>query len=194
MGLLRPQPLSICCEGTPCALIREGTVTAPEAGWYIDPAEATHQRWWNGETWTEHQRPVLQTAPPQSPEAASAAKPQEYVTMTANSREYMRMASQSGAASGGPMLPLYRGEKDREIRRSNSFAYTGCVLALVGFLFNPFAIPSILGIVFSAIGLAKSHDLESVQKVTGRGTAIAGIVIGLAGLAFFGWRLTQVFA
>ena len=62
---------------------------------------------------------------------------------------------------------------------------------MLGFLFNPFAILSVLGIIFSAIGLAKANDLDSVRKVTGRGTAIAGLVIGVFGLASFTWLLAQ---
>ena len=100
------------------------------------------------------------------------------------------MASYSRGATALAPKPT-RVERDRQIRRNNSFAYTGCVLALLGFLINPFAILSILGIIFSAIGLAKSHDLDGRQKVTGRGTAITGIVVGLLGLVVFGWLLTQ---
>jgi hypothetical protein len=85
-----------------------------------------------------------------------------------------------------------RSAKDRELRRNNSMAYTGLVLALVGFLFNPLAIPSILGIVFSSIGLAKANELEgSGYRVIGRGTAIAGLIVGLAGLGFMLFRVSQ---
>lgn len=104
------------------------------------------------------------------------------------------MTQHSPETSSRVFLPLYRGAKDGEIRRNNSFAYTGCVLALVAFLFNPLAILSILAIVFSAIGLAKSHDLDAQRKVTGRGTAIAGLILGLVGVAFVGSRLATVFA
>jgi hypothetical protein len=95
----------------------------------------------------------------------------------------------TGTGTGTGTAKLTHREKDRQIRRNNSF--TGCVLSLVAFLFNPFAILSILGIVFSAIGLAKSHDLDGRHRVTGRGTAIAGIIVGLLGLAAFAWVLAQ---
>ena len=104
------------------------------------------------------------------------------------------MAEQSPQPSPRVFLPLYRGAKDGEIRRNNSFAYTGCVLALVAFLFNPLAILSILAIVFSAIGLAKSHDLDAERKVSGRGTAIAGLILGLIGVAYVGSQLATAFA
>lgn len=101
------------------------------------------------------------------------------------------MASYHGGAKIAVAPKPNRVERDRQVRRNNSFAYTGCVFALLGFLINPFAILSILGIIFSAIGLAKSHDLDGRQKVTGRGTAIAGIIVGLLGLVAFGWMLAQ---
>ncbi|WP_241992536.1 hypothetical protein [Cryobacterium lactosi] len=94
--------------------------------------------------------------------------------------------------------PLYtpqatRKERDREIRRNNSMAYTGLVMALISCLINPVAIPSVLGIIFSAIGLAKSGELEGagVQR-TGRGTAIAGLVVSIASTAWTLWRISTL--
>jgi hypothetical protein len=88
--------------------------------------------------------------------------------------------------------PLTRKEKDRQIRRNNSFAYTGLVLALVGLLVNPFALLSVLAVVFSAIGLARAESLVGRPHVTGRGTAIAGMIVGVAGLAFFAWSWVRL--
>jgi hypothetical protein len=40
---------------------------AAAAGWYIDPTDATQQRWWNGVEWTETRAPAqVQTPPPYS--------------------------------------------------------------------------------------------------------------------------------
>lgn len=103
------------------------------------------------------------------------------------------MGNYSRESEEGFRLKLSRGEKDRQTRRNNSFAYTGCVLALLGFLFNPFAILSVLAVIFSAIGLARSHDLDGQTRITGRGTAIAGLVIGLVELGLFAWKLSQAF-
>ncbi|KIP51488.1 DUF2510 domain-containing protein [Leucobacter komagatae] len=30
----------------------------PEAGWYLDPADETLQRYWDGSAWTEHVEPA----------------------------------------------------------------------------------------------------------------------------------------
>lgn len=84
---------------------------------------------------------------------------------------------------------MTRAEKDRAVRRNNGFGYTGLVLALVSFLFNPLAIPSILGVVFGAIGLARASSLEERTRATGRGASIAAIVISLIALGFFLWNL-----
>jgi hypothetical protein len=157
---------------------REATMTVPAAGWYIDPQDGRHLRWWSGQSWTEHKSPnpnhLPQSLPVDQPSAA-----------------YVPMATTRGQFATEIPSKLTRAEKDRQIRHNNSLAYTGCVMSLVAFFINPFAVVSILGIVFSAIGLAKSHDLDGRQRVTGRGTAITGIVLGLVGLAAFAWSLLR---
>lgn len=135
----------------------------PGPGWYSDPQDASQSRWWDGSVWTEHQKLAEPVVSPQ---------PQPYVPSASSIRE--------------PVLSVYSGDKDKEIRRNNSMAYTGLVLALVALLINPFAILSILGIVFSAIGLAKSYDHErDGAKTHGRGTAVWGIIVGIVGLIAF---------
>lgn len=42
----------------------------------------------------------------------------------------------------------------------NGFTITGLVLASVGFLLNPLALLSIIGIVFGGIGIAKSKNTK----------------------------------
>ena len=153
-------------------------MTIPSPGWYIDPENAEQLRWWSGESWTEHKSPNPQ-ASADAPAAVEVLDP-----------SYVPMGNRY-AASGTDEVKLTHREKDKLVRRHNSFAYTGCVLSLIAFLFNPFAVLSILGIVFSAIGLAKSHELDGRSRVTGRGTAIAGIILGLVGLAAFAWAISR---
>lgn len=144
-------------------------MTMPAPGWFSDPQDELQLRWWNGSAWTEHRQPRV--AEPSSP------------TPT-----YIPFASQSPEQS----RPLSRADKDTAIRKNNSMAYTGLVLSLVALLINPFAVLSILGIIFSAIGIAKSHELEGAgQSTHGRGTAIAGIIVGIAGLLFFAFFAFQ---
>jgi hypothetical protein len=155
-------------------------VTVPGPGWYEDPQDAKLVRWWDGTRWSEHTHDRAPQSAPVSDSAATEIPAEPYVPM-------------GGYGTTQVVEPqLTHKEKDRQTRKNNSLAYTGTVLALVGFLFNPFAILSILGIVFSSIGLAKSHELAGAgYKVTGHGTAIAGIIVGLAGLALFAYNISR---
>lgn len=70
-------------------------------------------------------------------------------------------------------------EKQNEVQTSNSnklegFTITAIVLASVGFLINPFSTLSIIGIVFSAVGLAKSANK------TNKTWAIISLVVSIA--------------
>ncbi len=95
-------------------------------------------------------------------------------------------------ASAAVPQKLTRAQKDKEIRRNNSFGYAGLVLSLVAFIFNFFAIPSVLGIVFSSIGLARAQNLEGKSRVTGRGTSVAGLIVGIVALGTFVWNIIRV--
>ena len=50
----------------------------------------------------------------------------------------------------------------------------GFVLALIGLFINPLAIPSVLGVIFSAIGLGGKT----------KGLSIAGLVLGIIGVVY----------
>lgn len=147
-------------------------MTLPVAGWYEDPQDATRLRWWDGVRWgaiAPEPRPVVHGAtaptwnlPPRPP------APSEY-----------RVVHEE---------PL-RGRKarvarDRATRAANPFGYAGLVLALVAFIFDLMAIPSILGVVFGAVGLARASQLTG-QRVTGFGVSVAAIVLGLIAGGFF---------
>ncbi len=80
------------------------------------------------------------------------------------------------------------------MRRNNPFAYTGLLLALIAFLIDPFAIPSLLGTIFSVIGIVRASTVDPAVRYNGRVTSIIGLVLGLAGLALFGASLARVFA
>lgn len=166
-------------------------MTAPDAGWYPDPADALRVRWWSGAAWTEHVRPHPERVvpvPPSPPatlaQSATPAQPAYKVPATPITRP--------GAASAAAARPLGRADRERQMRRNNPFAYTGLLLALIAFLINPFAIPSLLGTVFSAIGIARAAGIDPAVRYNGRVTSIIGLILGLAGLALVGWRLTQV--
>jgi hypothetical protein len=136
-------------------------MSMPPAGWYADERSQAHERWWNGDAWTEHLRSRETLIP-------SALPADNWNTASHTSRI----------------------QRETAVKKNNSMAYTGLVLALIGLIINPFAIPSILGTVFAAIGLARANEL-SAQRVSNHGTGIAvtGIVLGLVGLVFFAVNL-----
>jgi hypothetical protein len=45
-------------------LRQEAIATAPAAGWYPDPANASASRWWDGSGWTDHVQPAAVAAVP----------------------------------------------------------------------------------------------------------------------------------
>jgi hypothetical protein len=103
------------------------------------------------------------------------------------------MAGYGGQPVFAPLpQKLTHAQKDKEVRRNNILGYAGLVLSLVALLVNFFAVPSILGIIFSSIGLARAQSLEGRSRVTGRGTSIAGLVIGIAALGFFAYNLIRI--
>ena len=69
-----------------------------------------------------------------------------------------------------------------ENKKTNGLAITGLVLGIVAMLFNPFAILSILSIIFSIIGLVKVKTLGS-----GKGLAIAGLILGIIATIWFAY-------
>jgi hypothetical protein len=65
----------------------------------------------------------------------------------------------------------------------NTMAIVGFIMGIIGVLYNPVMIPSILGIVFSAIGMKNfNRDLES-----NRWMAITGLVLGIIGTVYTGF-------
>lgn len=180
-----------------------GILETPTAGWYPDPADATGLRWWDGLGWTEYAKPGAPAAPaipvpPLVPEypstpASSAIAPNYAATPShaaapnypATTPNYAAMPSYgSPHAAAGPPAKLSRAEADRAVRRNNGFGYAGLVLALIGMIFNPLAVPSILAIIFGGMGLARARSLEGqgTRKQTGLGFSIAALILGILGV------------
>ncbi|WP_104474673.1 DUF2510 domain-containing protein [Microterricola pindariensis] len=159
----------------------------PTAGWYPDPADATALRWWDGLGWTEYAKPGALAAPtaPAAPLAPAVPAPQQFP-------QYSSMPASYATAPGTlreqtivyPPAKLSRTEADRAVRRNNGFGYAGLALALFGLIFNPLAIPSVLGIIFGSMGLVRARALEGqgVTKQTGLGFSIAALILGILGL------------
>lgn|GEM_PF-971224 len=161
-------------------------MTTPAPGWYSDPADGRMVRWWAGDGWTEHVRPFPEPAP--APQPPNPAFGQQYRTAQPSWQQ-----TAQPTYTREPRMTIARGEKDRQVRRNNPMAYLGLVFSLLGLIVNPFAILSILGIVFSSIGWAKSGELSSVVRYSGKVTAIIGVILGVATLAYFGWTFSRAF-
>lgn len=71
-------------------------------------------------------------------------------------------------------------EKTPVVKKTQGFGIAGFVLGLVGLVSTTF-IPSLLGLIFSAIAL-KKYDVE---KNKNKGFATAGLVLSIIALAFF---------
>ncbi len=69
----------------------------------------------------------------------------------------------------------------------SGFAVAALPLGIVGLPLFMLAVPSILAVVFGILGIRQTGD----GSRTGRGMAIAGLVLGLVGVAFasllWGW-------
>jgi hypothetical protein len=65
--------------------------------------------------------------------------------------------------------------------RTNNFAVASLVLGIVGVLMCFLFVPSILAVIFGAVGLSQIKQQPFVYR--GRGLATAGLVLGLIGVA-----------
>ncbi|WP_158603902.1 DUF2510 domain-containing protein [Cryobacterium tepidiphilum] len=161
-------------------------MTQPDAGWYNDPDDTTSLRWWNGVSWSEQTKERVKQAGPTIAEPAAMASGGNFPSVAPY------VPGSSYAATAPRDHRPNRKEKDRQTRKNNPMAYTGLFLSVLALLINPLALLSVLGIIFSAIGLAKSHELDGLRvRVTGKGTAIGGLIVGSIGVVLFGWFLTH---
>ena len=88
-------------------------------------------------------------------------------------------AALAGAVPGpGPLAPL---SSYRPSPPTNSMAITGLVMGCLSIMCCP--VLGILGIIFSAMALSELKG-QSVQ--TGRGAAMAGLVLSILSFAFYG--------
>jgi hypothetical protein len=71
--------------------------------------------------------------------------------------------------------------RDGQFRNVNPIGYVGVALGFVSLLFNVFCVPSVLALIFSAIGIGQAQVLRrSGRRVTGLGWCVAGLIMGVA--------------
>jgi hypothetical protein len=130
--------------------------SAPPAGWYPDPEDATRTRYWDGTAWAAPQ----ETVPLPGAAIADAPAP---------------VGAATGAfppATGLPYAPV------PPVRETEGFAIVALVLGVLGF-FTAF-ITSIPAVIFGFI--ARSRVKKSGKD--GAGMALAGIITGFVGIFF----------
>ena len=68
---------------------------------------------------------------------------------------------------------------------TNTWAVVGFIMGLLGWVFNPFLVSSLLGVIFSSLGVARANSLsESTGERVLFPLAIVGLVLSIvAGLA-----------
>jgi hypothetical protein len=155
LGAAQPVPAQpIAPAGAPPA----GTVTAVaaastvSAGWFADPGDASIMRWWDGAQWTQHTAPVAA-----APAAAYSPNPSYALT--------------GGSVSGSSASVSYA---------PNTLATASLVVGLVSILLNPIGAASIAAIVMGIVALRRAPSFA--PSAARRGSAIAGIVIGIAAI------------
>ncbi len=136
-------------------------MTPPQAGWYADPENAAGERWWNGSGWSDHKRDSTTGSVPAAPEVAAVPP-----------------VVAPAAAPGSPYAPVpYGAAMPRST--TDGLAVAGLILSAGGWIVLG-VIASIAGIILSAFGLARARQAEAAgQPNSGRGIAMAGLVIGI---------------
>jgi len=181
-------------------------VTPPQAGWYSDPENPAAERWWNGSGWSDHKRDATTTAPAAAPadepaDAAvadtgftfgSPARPDPYAPPPAVSPYtpgYTPPAQPVAppvqpyyAAPGSPYAPAPYGAPSPS-SGANGLAIAGLIVSAAGWIILG-ALAPIAGIILSAFGLSKARQAEAAGNPnSGRGIAMAGLVVGIVVLA-----------
>jgi hypothetical protein len=169
-------------------------VTPPQAGWYADPENAAGERWWNGSGWSDHKRdatsavPTPETPAPEPPAAVTPApvetgfsfgspapadpRPDPYAAPPAvRAQPYYSAPASYAPAPYGAAAPR---------SNTNGLAIAGLAVSAAGWLVLG-GLAAIAGIILSGFGLARARQLEAAgQPNSGRGIAMAGIIVGIA--------------
>ena len=134
-------------------------------GWHPDPANPSVERWWNGISWGDQTRPTI----------PSAALPSVPMSTPRPIEPYAQTAPTPPTATPSATT------RDGQFRFVNPVGYTGVVLGFVSLLFNVFCIPSVLAIIFTAVGLRTARRLKaSGRRVTGLNWCFVGLIMGVA--------------
>jgi hypothetical protein len=174
-------------------------VRAPQPGWYADPENPAGERWWNGSAWSDHKRGATQTgsaAPttvtPLAAGTTVAATPDAGFTfgsptpVTSDPRPDPYAPPAQGVATPYYSSPYVGAPYGAPAYGSgvNGLALAGLLVSAMGWLVLSVLGP-IAGIILSAFGLRAARQREAAGNPnSGRGLAMAGLVVGIILLAF----------
>lgn len=147
------------------------TDALPSPGWYDDPENRDHQRWWDGVRWSEHRK------------------------LNAGSGIRQAASLHSGMQTSESSVRMRYADRERAMRRNNPLAYVAILFALVAFIFDIFALPGLVAIGLAIAGIARGSALDS-QSVRYRGvtTAVVALVLGSLATVVFIDQFVHTFA
>jgi Protein of unknown function (DUF2510) len=181
-------------DGAPLTYMSPATTTP--AGWYVDPADASMRRWWDGVRWTSYSQPAPTDATPAAhvqtpaPFSNTSYGPQHQGS-TPGPLFAAPVSAYPPAASQPPTTPpLYRAKKKRGLYNAevdlangkNSPATNAIAMGIICLLANPFALISIAAIVWAGIGLTRANMYENRgNPPIGRKKSAWGMGLGIIG-------------
>lgn len=160
----------------------------PKPGWYSDPENPAAERWWNGVGWSEQQRPsTVADAASTPPATVAPATPATPVAPDSTGFVFGTTATTARPdpyAPPPPTQPYYGAAYGaRPASATNGLALAGLLVSCFAWMFVTVVGP-IVGIVLSIAGLAQAPRREQQGLPSGRGLAIAGIIVGAVVLVF----------
>jgi hypothetical protein len=165
-------------------------VSPPQAGWYQDPENTAGERWWNGSGWSDQKRASTAVAPVADttgfrfggPDPSPGSRPDPYAPPPTYSapQAYAPPPAYTPPQAYSPPSPYVAPYGAPAYgSRTNGLAVAGLIVSAGGWIFAG-VLASITGIILSAFGLARAKQAEAAGNPnSGRGIAIAGIVIGI---------------
>lgn len=155
--------------------------TLPPAGWFTDPQNQEQQRWWTGQEWSEHVRPIPIPLPPPPPPPPSATVQPIYAAsehgLPASPWQTIEPTGKK-AKRGFLDSPFGRPTGLKNTPGSLSLSFAIVSLASGWYSKGPFILISVAAGI-AAIVLAIVGMVRASRTGAHRGTSIAGLIVGI---------------